>query len=130
MAGFDEQARLRFVAAVRAGESTVDAAEEAGVAPRTAHYWLSRGKRARQLGQSGPHAAFATEVEAAETRYVDAGLSRVQLVRLLERQALRGSIRAIGLLLDRPWERTGDPVDADRDDRFAELDALPVDGHV
>jgi hypothetical protein len=60
---------------------------------------------------------------------VDAGLSRAQLVRLLERQALRGSIRAIRLLLDRPWEQAGDPVDAERDERFAELDALPMDGH-
>jgi hypothetical protein len=106
----------------------VNAAEEGGAAPRTAHYWRLRGKRARPLGENGPHATFVAEVEAAEARTSTPGSAARQLARLLERQALRGSIRAIRLLLDRPWERTGDSVDADTDDRFAELDALPVDG--
>src|SRR4051812_9772707 len=102
--------RVRILEQLRAG-ATVDEALAVVEVPRpTYDSWLRKGRRADERAAGTLHAQFVVEVDAAKSAAAqvelpsDGPLSHEDLIRLLERAAAKGNLRAIDLLLRRPWE--------------------------
>jgi transposase len=98
-AGFSE-ARIPELAVRLATDSPDQVAEAIDVHPATIRRWLRRGR-------DEPGTIYRRLVEAVDAAAVGRGeaLTREELVVLLERQARRGNVRAIQLLLERPWAK-------------------------
>src|SRR4051794_2094443 len=103
--------RARILEQLRAG-ATVDEALAAVEIPRpTYESWLRKGRRADERARGSLHAQFVGEVDAAKSAAAqvdlppEGPLSQEDLIGLLEHAAAKGSLRAIDLLLRRPWER-------------------------
>jgi transposase len=98
-AGFSE-ARIPELAVRLATASAEQVAEAIDVHPATIRRWLRRGREE-------PGSIYGRLVEAVDAAGAGRGeaLTREELVVLLERQARRGNVRAIQLLLERPWAK-------------------------
>ncbi len=84
---------------LREGLATqVEIAEQLSISPKTLSSYLRRG---RTVGASAEAAEFATKWD----RLDEQPLTRVDLERLLEAKARKGTTIAILALLTRPWER-------------------------
>jgi transposase len=94
-AGFSE-ARIPELAVRLATDSPDQVAEAIDVHPATIRRWLRRGR-------DEPGTIYRRLVEAVDAAAVGRGeaLTREELVVLLE----RGNVRAIQLLLERPWAK-------------------------
>lgn len=114
---FSADRRERLLGMVSAGMPLTEAAAEVGVSRTTVDRWAGKGRRE----QGTDYAEFAQRLEQAR-HGPDRPLTRGELVRLLERSARKGSIRAAELLLKRPWEKQR-PAETPKDP-FAELDEL------
>jgi transposase-like protein len=90
-------------AALERGATVAQAAAEAGVHRRTVERWRRRGEE--ELTPYGRLAAVATKPAPADVGPV----TEAELVALLEREARRGRIRAIELLLERIATQTVAP---------------------
>lgn len=101
---FTPETAERLLTGLRDGLSVEQACEQAGIPRSTFGTWMRKG--AREDG--GAFRDFRVEVERARLQVHEGGLSEEELVRLLEGQARRGHIRAIHLLLMRPWDRERD----------------------
>jgi transposase-like protein len=117
-----DEATERLVQSLRAGASIPDAAAFAGLSANTVKSWLRRGRR--EAGT--PFARLAANVDAARAEWTATHpLNEADLLRLLEQAAMRGSVRATVVLLnriDRARERDGAGAPRARDP-FGELDA-------
>lgn len=82
-----------------------EAAGRVGVHPMTLRRWLRRGREE-------PESVYGRLVRAVEELEASSPgpLSEPELVVLLERQARKGHVRAIELLLQRPWQRKQEPA--------------------
>jgi transposase len=98
-ASFSE-ARIPELAVRLATAPTEQVADAIDVHPATIRRWLRRGREE-------PGSIYGRLVEAVDAAGAGRGeaLSREELVVLLERQARRGNVRAIQLLLERPWAK-------------------------
>ena len=124
MAGprFTAERRGRFVGLIEAGSTQEEACAAVGVTRATIVRWVAQGRK----GKSTEHAEFAKAMDAARGDR-PGPVSGEELIQLLERQARKGSVRAIQLLLERPWEKkrdagneeSGDPMDALEGDELA-----------
>jgi hypothetical protein len=95
-ASFSE-ARIPELAVRLASAPTEQVADAIDVHPTTIRRWLRRGREE-------PGSIYGRLIEAIDAAGGRGGpLSREELVVLLERQARRGNVRAIQLLLERPW---------------------------
>lgn len=93
------EARGEIVGGLKAGLSLAAAARQAGVAPRTAESWCTRGRRE----PDSAHAEFLAAVEAArEVRVsVPSGpISEAELREVVARQARSGNVQAARLAWD------------------------------
>lgn len=93
---------------LREGLATqVEVAEQLGISPKTFSSYLRRGRAA---GASGEAAEFAARWDGLDAQ----PLSQVDLERLLEAKARKGTTIAILALLQRPWDKpVTDPGPAD-----------------
>jgi len=106
---FDEPTRLRLIQGLRAGLSVAESCQEAGIARSTFGDWMRKGARRADIAKDSEYARFRREVDAIRMGREAEPLSDTDLVRLLEVQARRGSVRAIHILLTRRAEqREGD----------------------
>lgn len=96
---FTNEKRERFLTLLECGRNVSEAAEAVGVTRQTVANWRNRGR----LNEGPDYAEFAERMDAIGVQ--DDGLSQADLIRMLEKQARKNSIRAIQLLLERPWER-------------------------
>ena len=96
---FTAEKRERFLTLVESGRTLGEAAGDVGVSRQTIANWRNRGR----LGDGEDYVAFAERMDAIGVE--DDGLKQEDLIRMLEKQARNNSIRAIQLLLERPWER-------------------------
>lgn len=110
-----------YVGMITAGRNVEEACAAVGVSRPTVSRWLARGR----AGKDVEAVEFARAVDEANF----APLTESDLVRLLEKSALKGSIRAIDLLLRRPWESAHDRRHR-HEDAFAELDERDVIGNL
>jgi transposase-like protein len=94
--------RLAVMLATRHKE---EAAAQFGINPRTLRRWLRRGREQ----PDSVHGRLVAAAEVAESA-IDGPLSQAELLTLLERQARRGHVRAIELLLAKPWRRQEQPA--------------------
>jgi transposase-like protein len=99
-----------------AGGTIAQAATQAGVSRRTVERWRDRGRI--ELADA-VFARLALEADRLPPEQ-QGPLSEADLVELLERQALRGSTRAVELLL----RRVSKPASVDVDDPFIEVDQI------
>ena len=113
----------RLIGAIRAGEGVEEACAGAGISPRTFQSWMQKGVRPDSKPE---YRQFRADVEAARVRCLNDSLSDAELVRMLEKKAREGSIKAIELLLKRPWERSSrsDGDEKPGQDPLAEVDEL------
>jgi hypothetical protein len=121
MPKFTSERRERFLTRIERGDSIEDACAVAGVGRATTTRWAARG---RVPGAAPDAVEFARRVDDVRAGRNLAPLSKAALVRLLERAALRGSVQAMRLLLERPWERSDGPapLTVGEADPFAALD--------
>lgn len=96
---FTAEKRERFLTLMESGRTLGEAAGDIGVSRQTIANWRNRGR----LGDGEAYVAFAERMDAIGVD--DDGLTQDDLIRMLEKQARNNSIRAIQLLLERPWER-------------------------
>lgn len=127
MARFTPEKRARLLGMIEGGATMEAACAACDVTPLTVRRWHALGR----AGRSPEHAAFAASLDAARESAVagdDGPMTTAELVGLLERQARRGSVRALELLIERPWETGGEPAGAgdgdgaEIEDAFAALD--------
>lgn len=104
MARFTNEKRERFLTLLESGRTIGEAAESVGVTRQTVATWRTRGR----LGDGDEYVAFAERMDSVG--HADDGLTQDDLIRMLEKQARNNSIRAIQLLLERPWERKREKV--------------------
>lgn len=105
MAAFTPERRERFLTFIETGKSVTDAADAVGVSRSAITKWVREGKAE---GAHPDKAEFAKRYE--DLRHGPRGatdLSQADLVKLLEAHARKGSVQAIKLLLERPWEKKG-----------------------
>lgn len=93
---FTVEKRARLLGLVEAGVSIERASESVGVTQKTVNRWVHRGR----AGGDEAAVRFAEDLDRARGES-DEPLTTADLVRLLERAARKGSVRAITLLLDR-----------------------------
>ena len=98
---FTPTTTARLLEAIRAGRSLEQVCGEVGITQDTFQRWVRRGR----AESSGGYRDFANAVDQARGLRDEERLSEDDLVRLLERSARKGSVQAIKLLLERPWER-------------------------
>lgn len=98
-ASFSE-ARIPELAVRLATASPDEVADAIDVHPATVRRWMRRGR-------DEPSSIYGRLVAAVDAAGAGRGepLGREELVTLLERQARRGNVRAIQLLLERPWTK-------------------------
>jgi len=101
---FNADLRTRFLAMVEVGVPVGEACARTPVPGRTMRAWLARGRK----NPDSPEGDFARRYDLCRTR----PLTKANLLRMLERAALAGNVRAVELLLRRPWRqsRTRIPV--------------------
>jgi len=100
MAGLDDALVGRLVGSIRAGMTIAEAARDVDVPEPTVKRWLVRGRKE----EGSVYARLAGDVDAFRAE-VKEPLGRDDLVPMLEVAARRGSVQAIKLLLERPWEK-------------------------
>ena len=94
---FTEERRAAWLSLVRSGATQEIANREVGVSTATVRRWLDLGR----AETSGARADFARAFDGIGGGEDCEPLDESELVRLLERQARRGSVSAIRLLLER-----------------------------
>lgn len=109
---FTADRREKFLELLASGRNQEEACAEVGVSRTTIRNWLARG---RSAGGSPEATEFANGFDAIRDLEPYIGLSQEDLIRLLEKAARSGSVRAAQLLLEKPWERKRrgdqDPLD-------------------
>src|SRR4051794_20692445 len=116
---FTPDRRAELVRLLASGRNMEESCAAVEVSRPTVTRWLARGRREKNTDA----AQFAAEVDAIREGRADPGLSESDLVRLLERSARNGSVRAIELLLRR-LDRDRQLAPAATGDEFAEIDEL------
>lgn len=100
---FTTDRRERFLTLFERGETIEGACADVGVTRATVRTWAKRG-RAPHPPDDGS-AEFACRFDAIREGRNAPHLTQGDVIRLLERAARKGSVRAIALLLERPWEK-------------------------
>src|SRR4051812_7804653 len=93
---FTAERRERFLTLLEVGRNQEEALADVGISRATVTKWAARGRTEKGT----PAAAFAERYDVVRGGLHSAELRRDDLVRLLERAARKGSIRAIQLLLE------------------------------
>jgi len=97
---FTSERRALYLSLLDTGRNVEEACAAVGVSRSTVSKWAARGRRGH------PEAAeFAERFDAIREGRGDEALTDDDLVALMERSARRGSVKAIELLLKRPWEQ-------------------------
>ena len=94
---FSPEKRERLLDLVEEGASIAAAAAEVGISPQTVSTWRTKGRAGQPV-----YKEFAERLDSIGD---GPPLTEEDLIELLEQAARRGSLRAIQLLLTRPWER-------------------------
>jgi transposase len=129
---FSPERRSRFLGLLEGGRNVEEACAAVGVSRSTVSKWVARGRAG-----DGEAAAFAEAFDAIRAadsgRGEDRPLDEDDLVRLLERQARRGSVPAMKMLLERlDRQRRDDRPPSPWGDAFGPIDevrALRERGH-
>jgi transposase len=120
---FTAERRERFLTLLETGRNIEEACADVGVSRATVTKWAAKGRRP---GATDDSVEFAFRLDEIRDGQRDANLNDDDLVRLLEKQARKGSVRAIQLLLERPWEKksadTDGPDTEQEQDPFAALE--------
>jgi transposase len=93
--------RERFLALYERGATRANAAKDVGVSTTTISAWVKDGKDAND---DSDKAVFARRYLAIKQGSGPVELTRSDLVQMLEERARNGVVRAIELLLTKPWE--------------------------
>jgi hypothetical protein len=122
VARFTAARRGRLLGLLGAGHTMEKACADVGVTRATVTKWVARGRA------GDPEAIeFATCLDVLREEPPQTGrLEAHDVIGLLELQARKGSIRAMLLLLERPWEKNDQPEDpaasAEPEDEFEDLE--------
>lgn len=118
---FTTERREQFLSMLERGHTQEEACAHVGISRTTIVKWTTRGRLANASAEASE---FAERFDAIKDCAPFAHLSDDDLIRLLEKQAKKGSVNAIRLLLERPWEKKRGKQDDDgpQQDPFAELD--------
>jgi hypothetical protein len=108
---FTADRRERLLTLLERGDSMEDACGDVGISRGTVSKWAARGRKPNAPDDGS--AEFAFRLDEIREGLNDEGLSQQDVIRLLEKSARKGSVQAMKLLLDRPWEKKDD---ADTDD--------------
>jgi transposase-like protein len=106
VSSFTVQKRERFLAYLERGETVSQAALQSEISRVTVNKWVREGKEA---DDNSDKAQFARRYEAILAGTGPVQLTRSDLVTMLEARARAGTVRAIELLLTRPWETEKKP---------------------
>lgn len=100
---FTPEKRERFLTLIETGRTAKDAAEAVNISRTTVNKWVQAGR----LDDAQPDKrAFAERYDALKVGpNPDGRLSQDDIIRLLEISARGGSVSAMKLLLERPWEK-------------------------
>jgi transposase-like protein len=100
---FTPEKRERYLTLIETGRTGKEAAEAVSISRTTVNKWVRAG---RLEGAQADKRQFAERFDALRTGPQDNGsLTQADLVRLLEISARTGSVSAMKLLLERPWEK-------------------------
>lgn len=100
---FTPEKRERYLTLIETGRSGKEAAESVGISRTTVNKWVRAG---RLDTAPADKRQFAERFDALRTGpNTNGDLSQTDLVRLLEISARSGSVSAMKLLLERPWEK-------------------------
>lgn len=123
-AKFTTELRERFLTLLETGANIEEACADIGISRATITKWAARGRKA---GADEDAAEFAFRFDEIKEGTNERGLTKDDLIRLLEKQARKGSVQATLKLLERPWEKKDADKDAagrapDEEDPFAALE--------
>jgi hypothetical protein len=104
---FTSERRERLLVLLQTGRTVEEAAAGAGISTTTVNTWAAKG-RAREA--SGEHREFAGRFDDIRIGRNAPPLSTGDLVRLLEKAAVKGSVQAMKHLLERSWEKKDEPA--------------------
>lgn len=124
MPSFTAERRERLLTLLGAGRNVEEACASAGVGRSTVSRWAARG---RGPGADADARSFAERFDAIREGRGEDRLSERDVLRLLERAARRGSVAAMKLLLERPWEGREAPAPASEDNEEDPFTALERD---
>lgn len=120
---FTPDLRERFLTLLERGDSIEDACADIGISRATITKWAAKGRKPNAPDDGS--AEFAFRLDEIREGLGDKGLSQGDVVRLLEKAARKGSVQAMKLLLERPWEKkdaNADPKPEADPDPFAALE--------
>ena len=118
---FSPEAQAQIVEAIRGGATTAEACRNVPISVSAFKAWLRRPEPEFREFRGRVELA---RVAAAGDSVPHELLSREELLAKLDRQARNGSIRAIQLLLERPWEKKSNGSDGDRKSSADPMDDL------
>jgi len=126
---FTPDLRERFLTLVERGDSIEEACADVGVSRATVTKWAARGRKGNVLDDGSVE--FAFRLDEIREGANEEGLSRDDIIRLLEKAARNGSVQAMKLLLERQEKKDADtdgPASESHDeqDPFAALEGDEV----
>lgn len=100
---FTTEKRERFLTLLETGRTQKDACEAVNISKTTVNKWVQAGR----LDNAEPDKrSFAERFDRLKTApTTDGHLTQDDVIRLLEISARNGSVSAMKLLLERPWEK-------------------------
>ena len=98
---FNSERREKFLTLLEVGRTVQEAAAEVGVTTTTVYRWAEKGR----FEEDTERAEFSERFHAIKDGTNEKRLGKDDLIVLLEKSARRGSVQAIKLLLERPWDR-------------------------
>lgn len=104
---FNPERREKFLTLIEVGRNVQEAAAEVGVTTTTVYRWADKGR----FEEDTDRAEFSERFHAIQTGTNEKRLGKDDLIVLLEKSARRGSVQAIKLLLERPWDRKPEKED-------------------
>lgn len=107
--------------AIESGKTLKASCASVGASVRTVRSWVQVGTEAQD---GSPRHVFAQRFSAAKGVKHSLPLSTDELVSMLEASARNGSIKAVELLLKRPWENQPQPDEDEKDKTITFEDEL------
>jgi len=102
---FTPEKRAALLAFLETGRSVVEACKDVGVSRATVYRFVERGREeeAAGAGDENAYVEFASAFDAVADRDTDVRLTDDDVIRLLEKSAIKGSVQAQVKLLEKPW---------------------------
>ena len=105
---FSPERRERFLTLLETGRNVTEAASAVGISRGSVNKWVRAGQAPNAPADKAEFSRRYEEIRKGPQ--TNETLTQADLIRLLEVAARKGSVQALKMLLDRPWEQAK-PID-------------------